>query len=203
MAEAKKKTTSKEHAAPKKKPAAAKPAAPKKKVAPAAADHVPAAPVAEAPIFKPAVHHAPVVHHAPKAPRQPKIKGPKFYGTGRRKEAIAKVWLAAGSGQIKVNGRTVKDFFCGRRILEYVINQPFVATQTAGKYDVFAETLGGGVPGQAGAVSLGIARALIQMNPDLRTALKKQGLLTRDPRMKERKKYGLKRARRAFQFTKR
>ncbi|MFA4844420.1 MAG: 30S ribosomal protein S9 [Candidatus Margulisiibacteriota bacterium] len=131
------------------------------------------------------------------------MKGPKFYGTGRRKEATAKVWLTGGSGQIKVNGRTVKDFFCGRRILEYVINQPFVATQTAGKYDVFAETIGGGVPGQAGAVSLGIARALVQMNPDLRTALKKQGLLTRDPRMKERKKYGLKRARRAFQFTKR
>lgn len=192
MAEAKKKIK-KKHAEPKKK------APPKKKVVAAA---LPAAEAPEAPIYKPSAH-APAAAKAPQAPRQPKIVGPKYYGTGRRKEAIAKVWLAAGKGQIKVNGRTVKDFFCGRRILEYVINQPFVVTQTAGKYDVFAKTIGGGVPGQAGAVSLGIARALIQMNPDLRIALKKQGLLTRDPRMKERKKYGLKRARRAFQFTKR
>lgn len=138
-----------------------------------------------------------------KVPKIPKVSGPKYYGTGRRKEAMAKVWLTPGSGKVVVNGKDFSQYFSGRKILEYYVNRPLLVTQTAGKYDVFAEALGGGIPGQAGAVGLGIARALVQLNPELKGQLKSQGLLTRDPRMKERKKYGLKRARRAFQYTKR
>src|SRR3989338_2081337 len=129
--------------------------------------------------------------------------GPKYYGTGRRKEAVAKVWLAAGSGKLSVNGKSLLEYFCGRRLLEYQVGRPFAVTKTAGQYDVFARVQGGGVPGQAVAVSLGIARALVQLSPDFKVLLKREGLMTRDPRMKERKKYGLKRARRAFQYTKR
>jgi len=143
---------------------------------------------------------------APK--REKKVKkglnaGPKYYGTGRRKEAIAKVWLAPGSGQITINNKSMKEYFCGRRQLEYYIEKPFATINCVGKYDVVAQTYGGGVNGQAGAVSLGIARALVVMNPELKKALKHEGLMTRDPRVKERKKYGLKRARKAFQYTKR
>jgi len=129
--------------------------------------------------------------------------GNKYYGTGRRKEAVAKVWLVAGSGKITINQRPMGQYFANRKLLEYYVNRPLVATQSTDKYDVYAFVAGGGVPGQAGAVSLGIARALVEINPDLKTALKRVGLMTRDPRMKERKKYGLKRARRAFQYSKR
>jgi small subunit ribosomal protein S9 len=129
--------------------------------------------------------------------------GIKYYGTGRRKEAVARVWLSAGKGRILVNAKPFQEYFCHRRILEFSVQRPLKTTSNSDKFDVYAFVAGGGVPGQAGAVSLGIARALLQVNPDLKTALKREGLLTRDPRMKERKKYGLKRARRAFQFTKR
>jgi small subunit ribosomal protein S9 len=129
--------------------------------------------------------------------------GNKYYGTGRRKEATAKVWLVVGSGKITINRRPMAQYFANRKLLEYYVNRPLVATQSLDKYDVYAFVKGGGVPGQAGAVSLGIARALVEINPDLKTLLKREGLMTRDPRMKERKKYGLKRARRAFQYSKR
>jgi small subunit ribosomal protein S9 len=132
-----------------------------------------------------------------------KEKAVKYYGTGRRKEAVAKVWLVPGSGNISVNGKSYTEYFCGRKLLEALIKKPLEVTSTTTSYDVIVKALGGGVPGQAGAVSLGIARALLVLNPDFRAKLKKVGLLRRDPRMKERKKYGLKRARRAFQFTKR
>ena len=129
--------------------------------------------------------------------------GNKYYGTGRRKEATAKVWLVAGSGKITINQRPVSQYLANRKLLEYYVNRPLVATQNSDKYDVYAFVVGGGVSGQAGAVSLGIARALVEINPDLKTILKRDGLMTRDPRMRERKKYGRKRARRAFQYSKR
>ncbi|MBE0467404.1 MAG: 30S ribosomal protein S9 [Candidatus Desulforudis sp.] len=125
-----------------------------------------------------------------------------FYGTGRRKNAIARVFLSPGSGNIKVNGHDLHKYL-GRGTLEMIARQPLVTTGTAGKFDVRATVSGGGVSGQAGAIRLGIARALIQADPNLRPALKKAGFLTRDPRMKERRKYGLKKARRAPQFSKR
>jgi len=136
-------------------------------------------------------------------PKAPKITGPRYFGTGRRKEATAKVWMTPGSGKIMVNDRPLSQYFCGRKVLEYYATRPMVVAQLEGKYDVFAEAFGGGISGQAAAVGLGMARALIQLNPALKSALKQQGLMTRDPRMKERKKYGLKRARRAFQYSKR
>jgi small subunit ribosomal protein S9 len=126
----------------------------------------------------------------------------RYYGTGHRKDATAKVWLLPGTGNITVNDKTVAAYF-GRPTLEMVVNQPFHVTDTVGRYDVRATALGGGISGQAGAVRHGIAKALIEANPDLRPVLRKLGLLTRDPRVKERKKYGRKRARRAFQFSKR
>ncbi len=185
--------------AEKKKPAAK--AAPKKKKAASeevqviqGGEHIETA----APVVK---HAAPAVVHRPKKAAVP--KGEKFGGTGRRKEAIARVWLKPGTGNISVNAKPMSQYFCGRRILENKIVKPLEVTNTRGNYDVFAEAYGGGIPGQAGAVSLGIARALLEVSPDFKVKLKREGLLTRDPRMKERKKYGLKLARRAFQYTKR
>lgn len=125
-----------------------------------------------------------------------------YYATGRRKNAIAKVWLSPGEGNISINGRSLSDYV-NRRALELLVKQPFDVTSTAGKYDVKAKCLGGGIAGQAGAVRQGISRALIEADSELRTPLRRLGYLTRDPRVKERKKYGLKRARRAFQFSKR
>lgn len=136
-------------------------------------------------------------------PKKERAKGPRYYGTGRRKEAVAKVWLQPGAGSIVLNGKDFSEYLCGRKLLEYYVTRPMVVTNTRANYDVEARTYGGGVPGQAGAVSLGIARALLEVSPDFRVKLKREGLLRRDPRMKERKKYGLKRARRAFQYTKR
>ena len=126
----------------------------------------------------------------------------QFYGTGRRKNAIARVFVVPGRGEIKVNGRDGRDYF-KRRTLQVQVDQPFEVTGTTGKFDVIARVSGGGLSGQAGAVRLGIARALVQADPNLRPALKKAGFLTRDPRMKERRKYGLKKARRAPQYSKR
>ncbi len=126
----------------------------------------------------------------------------RYYGTGHRKNATAKVWLSPGDGEIVVNNKQPLQYF-GRRTLEALVHQPFEVTDTSGRYNVWARTLGGGISGQAGALRHGIAKALIEANPDLRPALRKLGYLTRDPRVKERKKYGRKRARRGFQFSKR
>jgi len=128
--------------------------------------------------------------------------GVQFYGTGRRKNAVARVFLKPGRGEMRINGRSILEYF-RRRTLQVQVEQPFEVTGTAGKFDVIAQVSGGGLSGQAGAVRLGIARALVQADPNLRPALKKAGFLTRDPRMKERRKYGLKKARRAPQYSKR
>jgi small subunit ribosomal protein S9 len=126
----------------------------------------------------------------------------KYYGTGRRKSSVARVYLSAGKGEITINGRSIDDYF-GTEILKTIVRQPLVVTDTEGKFDVKVTVKGGGTTGQAGAVRHGISRALLEADADYRPALKKEGFLTRDPRMKERKKYGLKKARRAPQFSKR
>jgi small subunit ribosomal protein S9 len=126
----------------------------------------------------------------------------QYRGTGRRKTSIARVRLAAGNGKITVNGRDIDDYF-GLETLKLIIRQPLVLTETQGKYDVIVNVEGGGLAGQAGAIRHGIARALLEVDQALRPAVKKAGFLTRDSRMKERKKYGLKAARRAPQFSKR
>ena len=125
-----------------------------------------------------------------------------FQGTGRRKESIARVRLMAGKGEVTVNGKKLDEYF-GSEILKVIVNQPFAVTNTVGKYDVIVKVVGGGLTGQAGAIRHGIARALNEANSEFRPALKAAGLLTRDPRMKERKKYGMKKARKAPQFSKR
>ena len=125
-----------------------------------------------------------------------------FQGTGRRKESIARVRVMAGKGEVTVNGKKLDEYF-GSDILKVIVNQPFAVTSTVGKYDVVVKVVGGGLTGQAGAIRHGIARALNEANSEFRPALKAAGLLTRDPRMKERKKYGMKKARKAPQFSKR
>ena len=127
---------------------------------------------------------------------------PYFYGTGRRKKSIARVRLYPGTGAITVNGKSVDEYF-GLETLKLIIAQPFGVSETNGKFDVVANVAGGGLSGQAGAIRHGIARALVAADAEYRPALKTAGVLTRDPRMKERKKYGLKAARRAPQFSKR
>ena len=127
----------------------------------------------------------------------------QFWGTGRRKKAIARVrLLPAGSGAIVINDRALEDYF-PQGTLQYIVKQPLNEVGADGKYDVKVNVMGGGLTGQAGAIRLGIARALLQSEPESRPALKKAGFLTRDPRAKERKQYGLKKARRAPQFSKR
>ena len=126
----------------------------------------------------------------------------KFHGTGRRKKSIARVYMTPGKGNIIVNKRELDDYF-GLETLKVIVRQPLVATETADKFDVLVTVRGGGYTGQAGAIRHGISRALLQADNEFRPALKKAGFLTRDPRMKERKKYGLKAARRAPQFSKR
>ena len=127
---------------------------------------------------------------------------PYFYGTGRRKKSVARVRLVPGTGVVTINGRDIDDYF-GLDTMKLVVNQPFGVTDTVGKLDIICRVNGGGFSGQAGAIRHGVARALLQADPEFRAALKKAGFLTRDPRMKERKKYGLKAARRAPQFSKR
>ena len=130
-------------------------------------------------------------------------KNPYKYGTGRRKSSVARVHLFEnGTGAITINGRDINDYF-GLETLKMVVRQPLNSTDTLGKVDIVATVEGGGVSGQAGALRHGISRALLQVNPEFRPILKKAGFLTRDPSMKERKKYGLKAARRAPQFSKR
>ena len=127
---------------------------------------------------------------------------PYFYGTGRRKKSVARVRIVPGTGAITINGRDIDNYF-GLETLKLIVNQPFGVTGTAGKFDIIATVAGGGISGQAGAIRHGLARALVQSDETLRHALKAAGFLRRDPRMKERKKYGLKGARRAPQFSKR
>ncbi len=127
---------------------------------------------------------------------------PYFYGTGRRKSSVARVRVYAGTGTITINGRDIDDYF-GLETLKLIVRQPLNLTDTLDKFDIVCNVSGGGVTGQAGAIRHGLSRALLQYNAELRPALKKAGFLTRDPRMKERKKYGLKAARRAPQFSKR
>ncbi len=126
----------------------------------------------------------------------------RYYATGRRKTAVARVWLEPGEGKFEVNNSTVEEFFT-RETLKMIISQPFEVTQSQGQFDVYANVHGGGISGQAGALKHGIARALLGFNPELREPLKKAGFLTRDPRVKERKKYGKRGARASFQYSKR
>ncbi|MDY5015044.1 MAG: 30S ribosomal protein S9 [Eubacteriales bacterium] len=130
-------------------------------------------------------------------------KKPYFYGTGRRKSSVARVRLyPGGTGKITINNRDIENYF-GLDTLKMVVRQPFATTDTMGKFDIECTVVGGGVSGQAGAIRHGLSRALLAADPEFRAALKKAGFLTRDPRMKERTKYGLKAARRAPQFSKR
>ena len=129
-------------------------------------------------------------------------KTPYFYGTGRRKSSVARVRLYQGTGKITINDRDIDEYF-GLETLKLIVRQPLVLTETDGKFDIVCRVAGGGVSGQAGAIRHGIARALLKVDAEFRPALKKAGFLTRDPREKERRKYGLKKARKASQFSKR
>lgn len=131
-----------------------------------------------------------------------KTKKVQYFGTGRRKSSVARVILEAGKGTITINGRTFEDYIPNAQVRLDVL-QPLELTETTEKFDVVVNVFGGGVTGQAGAIRLGITRALMEVNPDYRAVLKPAGMVTRDPRAKERKKYGLKKARRASQFSKR
>ena len=126
---------------------------------------------------------------------------PYFYGTGRRKSSVARVRIVPGTGDITINGKNIDEYF-GLETLKLIVNQPFGVTSTVGKFDIICTVKGGGLSGQAGAIRHGVARALLQADEAYRPALKRGGFLTRDPRMKERKNYGLKAARRAREFTK-
>ena len=126
----------------------------------------------------------------------------QLYGTGRRKKSIARVRLVAGNGEVTINDRSIDNYF-GLETLKVIVKQPMVLTDTVSKYNVICKVIGGGFTGQAGAIRHGISRALLKVDGDFRLVLKKAGFLTRDPRMKERKKYGLKKARKAPQFSKR
>lgn len=130
------------------------------------------------------------------------MKGSDYYATGRRKESVARVWLAPGSGRIEVNKKELL-FYFKRPTLEMIIRQPFAVTNTEGRYDISATVKGGGLSGQAGAMVLGIARVLLKENEEYKKTLREAGFLTRDPREKERKKYGQPGARKRFQFSKR
>jgi len=153
---------------------------------------------AQAPVLQPTVHHAPKPKNKPAIPQ-----GAIFSATGRRKTSIARVKLSQGKGDILINRRPLMNYMANRDVLGIMVKKPLVITDTLSKYDVFAKVEGGGVASQAGALSHGIARALLLVSPDFRGKLKKEGLLTRDPRMKERKKYGRKKARKRFQYSKR
>lgn len=149
----------------------------------------------------PQTQAATVTEQAPK--RTPKLdKHGRAYGTGRRKDAVARVWIKPGNGNVTVNGRDVTKYFA-RPVLRMMLNQPFVALDRAGAFDVVCTVLGGGLSGQAGAVRLGISRALDNYSPEYHKVLRTGGFLTRDSRVVERKKYGKRKARRSFQFSKR
>jgi small subunit ribosomal protein S9 len=139
----------------------------------------------------------------PEAPKGPKldVKG-RVYATGKRKNAVARVWIKSGPGKITINGKDAVGYFA-RPVLRMIINQPFAVSNRLGQYEVWATVAGGGLSGQAGAVRHGISKALVSIEPELRSVLKQGGYLTRDPRVVERKKYGKAKARRSFQFSKR
>jgi len=131
-------------------------------------------------------------------------KTAQYWGTGRRKTAVARVRLVPGTGAVTINERSLTDYVGGREpLMAQELNLPFVATNNLGNYDIHANVFGGGVVSQIGAIRLGVARALLRLDPEFRSMLRGEGLLTRDPRAKERKKYGRKRARKRFQFSKR
>lgn len=134
--------------------------------------------------------------------RRYEVPEKRYYATGKRKTAVARVWIKLGTGNFVINGRTIEDYFPLEE-LKLMVNKPFLLTGNLGKFDVVANMYGGGVPAQAWALGHGIAKALLEYNINFRTTLKKQGLITRDPRAKERKKYGKKGARASFQFSKR
>jgi small subunit ribosomal protein S9 len=144
---------------------------------------------------------APAVPEAPKYEKKVDAQG-RAYATGKRKDAVARVWIKPGPGQIIVNDKPVDAYFA-RPVLRMILQQPLQIVNRTGQYDIVASVQGGGLSGQAGAVRHGLAKALTHYEPDLRPALKKEGFLTRDPRVVERKKYGKKKARRSFQFSKR
>lgn len=127
----------------------------------------------------------------------------RFYGTGKRKTAVAKVWLLPGGGKITINDKPWEEYLGPRKLYEILLRQPLEATKLINRYDIVVKAKGGGISSQAGAIRHGIARAILQIDPDFRPVLRKAGYLTRDPRVKERKKYGRKRARKSFQFSKR
>ncbi|MBI6545461.1 MAG: 30S ribosomal protein S9 [Cyanobacteria bacterium NC_groundwater_1444_Ag_S-0.65um_54_12] len=127
----------------------------------------------------------------------------QYWGTGRRKTAVARVWLVPGNGKVTINKRSLEEYLGGRELLARHIFLPLLATQNEGRYDINVNVSGGGVTGQVGAIRLGVARALLKLDPEYRGVLREEDLLTRDPRAKERKKYGRKRARKRFQFSKR
>lgn len=146
---------------------------------------------------------AKVQEQAPKEPAKPKIDAQgRSYATGKRKDAIARVWIKPGMGKVIINGRDLDTYFA-RPVLRMILRHPFDVANRTGQYDVWCTVKGGGLSGQAGAVRHGISRALTFFEPELRTILKKEGFLTRDPRVVERKKYGRAKARRRFQFSKR
>ena len=126
----------------------------------------------------------------------------RYYATGRRKTSVARVWLTPGEGSVTINKRSIDDYL-KRETAKMIIRQPLELTETLGKFDIYVNVRGGGISGQAGAIKHGISRALLEVNPDLRTLLKKSGFLTRDSRVKERKKYGQPGARKRFQYSKR
>jgi small subunit ribosomal protein S9 len=190
-----------------KKKAAHKKAPPKKVVKKKTVEKAAPIPEAAKPEIKeapaPVVHEKPAPHHhAPKA-KAKKPKPSNFYGTGRRKTSIARAWISPGSGKVILNDKPAEVYFCNRPVLMKAFNQPLVLTENTGKYDVVAYFNGGGIAAQADALKMAIARALVVADPNLRKLLRVNDMLKRDPREKERKKYGLKRARRAFQYTKR
>jgi small subunit ribosomal protein S9 len=158
----------------------------------------PKAAIAEKPV------HAVHVEERKAAPEKKKPpKTTQYHGTGGRKTSGARVWISEGSGKYLINGRTLENYTCGRQMLLKKAMEPLVATNTLGKYDIYADAYGGGVCSQIGAVRQGVSVALTHANPEHRPVLRKTGLLTRDPRVKERKKYGQKRARKRFQYSKR
>jgi len=149
-------------------------------------------------------HHVPEVKVEKKPSKKEKAAvAEKFHGVGGRKTSIARVWLKPGNGKFIINGRSLEQYVCNRPILMFQAVQPFAITSTSNKYDVYANVYGGGVASQVGAIRNAISRALIEANPELRPPLRTTGMLTRDSRIKERKKYGRKKARKRFQYSKR
>ena len=154
---------------------------------------------------EPVIQPEPIIEKREEKPKKVirKKESANYYGLGRRKTSIAKVWLVPGSGKIFINQKPAEEYVCQREALLFMIKSPLIVTSNQERFDVEAKVLGGGIASQAGAIKMGISRALLEVNPDLRKQLRPDGYLTRDPRVKERKKYGHKRARKSFQYSKR